>query len=103
MSLRCDLGVRDRVCAHAASALLIAWREIVFFSPFHFSPRKGRIMNALAINYQGQEIDYQADFRRAPEGEPRLRRSRKFSSSRRSRGPLAFNGIHRRRNKRWTW
>jgi hypothetical protein len=60
-------------------------------------------MNALAINYQGQEIDYQADFRRTSDGESRLRRSRKFSSSRRSRGPLAFNGMHRRRNKRWVW
>lgn len=60
-------------------------------------------MNAAAINYQGQEIDYQADFRRESDGDARARRSRRFSSSRRNRAPVAFNGMHRRRNKRWTW
>jgi hypothetical protein len=60
-------------------------------------------MNALTINYQGQEIDYQADFRRHVEPDARTRRTRRSFTSRRSRGPMAFNGIHRRRNKRWAW
>jgi len=58
-------------------------------------------MNATSINYQDKEIDYQVDHRR--NAGVKLRRSRQCSYSRSSRRPASFNGIHRRRAKRWNW
>jgi hypothetical protein len=59
-------------------------------------------MNAMVISYEGHAMDYQADYRRAGD-ETKPRRGRKLASTRRSPRPAGFNGVHRRRNKRWTW
>jgi len=51
------------------------------------------------------EVDYQIKFRNAPRraASPTVRKQSKHSRrSRRSR-PSAFNGIHRRRDKRISW
>jgi len=46
-----------------------------------------------------QEADLRIDARRTTQHQPARRRSTYVKRSR----PTGFNGIHRRRNKRWTW
>ena len=59
-------------------------------------------MNAIVISYEGPSFDYQADYRRSVEV-ARPRKGRKLPTARRSARPAGFNGLHRRRAKRWTW
>ena len=58
-------------------------------------------MNMANTNYQEQDFDYQADFRRTSK-EKTPRKSR-FQYSRSNRPAVSHNGIHRRRNKRFSW
>jgi len=52
-------------------------------------------------NYESQNsFEYQVDKRRDDSKESRTRRPQYAAKSGR---PGAFNGIHRRRNKRWSW
>ncbi len=61
-------------------------------------------MNVAYNAYSNSDCDYQAggleyeQFQRLSS-----RRWDRARYSRRSRGPVAFNGIHRRRNKRWSF
>ncbi len=64
--------------------------------------RKERVMSTATIGYYAPALDYQADHERAGEVE-KARRSRRSSTSRKVARPAGFNGIHRRRKKRWTW
>jgi hypothetical protein len=57
-------------------------------------------MNALRIDHQGPEIAYQVVTRDYEE--PKPRRTRRQGYSRRNR-LAGFNGIHRRRSRRWNW
>jgi hypothetical protein len=53
-------------------------------------------------DYQASEVSYEVQFRASTE--PKLAQRRRLSSTRRrSRGPQAFNGIHRRRLKKFSW
>jgi hypothetical protein len=58
-------------------------------------------MNMANSNYQEQDFDYQADYRRAAKTKPSSKRSIRYSRS--NRPVVSHNGIHRRRNKRFTW
>ena len=55
-------------------------------------------MNAANDYFSEQEIDYQQKFRRPEPNKPG--RSRRPEHTRASR-PAGFNGMHRRRNKRY--
>ncbi len=59
-------------------------------------------MNMANSNYQEQEFDYQNDFGRRSEKE-KSSRSRRMQYSRSNRPAVMHNGIHRRRNKRFSW
>ena len=51
---------------------------------------------------QENEFDYQVDFdRKTPT--PTTARSRSPRFARKGKSPQSFNGIHRRRKKRWSW
>lgn len=56
------------------------------------------------MSYVSSSIEYTsgyvADFGRRKDGKRKLKRS---SQSRGKKGPTGFNGIHRRRNKHWSW
>jgi hypothetical protein len=59
-------------------------------------------MNMANSDYQEQEFDYQHSFgrRSSKEKSPSKRR---ISYSRSNRPAVMHNGIHRRRNKRFSW
>jgi hypothetical protein len=48
-----------------------------------------------------QEFDYRADFSRTAKKTPA--KARKIQYARRGSAPVSHNGIHRRRNKRFSW
>lgn len=50
-----------------------------------------------------QEFGYRADFTRRPAKGKTPRVSNKAQYSRRGSAPVSHNGIHRRRNKRFSW
>lgn len=57
-------------------------------------------MQSYSNTHQDYSADNEFDYgRRQPERESRTRRSQVKSRSR----ATSFNGIHRRRNKHWTW
>ena len=52
--------------------------------------------------YESSEVDYQVRFR--ANGEPnKVVRRRESSTRRRNGSPQSFNGIHRRRRKKFSW
>ena len=60
-------------------------------------------MNMANSNYQEHEFDYQADYRRGSTSKSRPSSKRRASYSRSNRSAVSHNGIHRRRNKRFSW
>ncbi len=57
-------------------------------------------MNRYVTFYESeQELDYEVESRRLRKPVSERRRTEHVRRSR----PTGFNGIHRRRNKRWTW
>jgi hypothetical protein len=64
-------------------------------------------MNMANSNYDEQEFDYSADYSRNAASRRSNSTSassrRRFQYSRNSRPAVSHNGIHRRRNKRFTW
>jgi hypothetical protein len=48
-----------------------------------------------------KEFDYRADFSRPAKKSPA--KARKIQYGRRGSAPVSHNGIHRRRNKRFSW
>jgi hypothetical protein len=65
--------------------------------------QKDRIMNAFSISFEGQLLDYQADHRRTDDSQGKSRKARRMGGSKRGPRPSGFNGMHRRRQKRWSW
>lgn len=59
-------------------------------------------MNMANRSYQEQDFDYQQDTDRRDKKTPEVSRSRRASYARANR-PAVHNGIHRRRNKRFSW
>jgi hypothetical protein len=59
-------------------------------------------MNMANRSYQEQDFDYLQDTDRRDKKAPEVSRSRRASYARSSR-PAVHNGIHRRRNKRFSW
>ena len=59
----------------------------------------------MANNYQEQEIDYQDDSRSvaARGGIEKINRPQRRPAHKSKSAPSAYNGIHRRRNKRSAW
>jgi hypothetical protein len=74
--------------------------------PSQWPPRiggqKDRIMNAFSISFEGHLLDYQADYRRSSDVD-KSRRTRRTGGTKRGVRPTGFNGMHRRRQRRWTW
>ncbi len=62
-------------------------------------------MNMANSDYQEHEFDYQVDVDRrvAGGGKEKITRQRKMQYARSSRPAVMHNGIHRRRNKRFSW
>ena len=62
-------------------------------------------MNMAASYNQDQEFEYQANSERreSTSREKPTRSNRRFSYSRSSRPSVSHNGMHRRRNKRFSW
>jgi len=63
-------------------------------------------MQTFSYGSQDSEFDYQVDYSREQTGEQTEKskgRTRRPSYARVSVAPSARNGIHRRRNKRWSW
>lgn len=62
-------------------------------------------MNMANSDYQDQEIDYQVNYRRSGSTHSRPSSRRRASYARANRAPVSssHNGIHRRRNKRFSW
>ena len=58
-------------------------------------------MNMADTDYQEQEFDYKANYQRAAKTKPSSKRSVHYARS--NRPVVSHNGIHRRRNKRFTW
>jgi hypothetical protein len=56
----------------------------------------------MANQYQEQDFDYQLDTHRRADKVKESARSRRAQYARSSR-PAVHNGIHRRRNKRFSW
>ena len=54
------------------------------------------------MNYQEQEFEYTADFGRRG-GKEKASRKGSFRYARTNRPTVSHNGIHRRRNKRFSW
>ena len=52
---------------------------------------------------QDNELDYQVDFKRSASSQPSTSRSRSPRYASKGKSPQNFNGIHRRRKKRWSW
>ncbi len=59
-------------------------------------------MNMINSNYEEQEFEYRADFGRRST-KSKTTKARKLQYSRTGRAPTSHNGIHRRRNKRFSW
>jgi hypothetical protein len=59
-------------------------------------------MNMANTNYQDNEFDYQVEFRRSAAKET-TSRPRRAHYGRANKPAVSHNGIHRRRNKRFTW
>jgi hypothetical protein len=60
-------------------------------------------MNMANSDYHEQEFDYSADFNRRTDRSKAPDQRRKANYSRTSKAPVSHNGIHRRRNKRFSW
>jgi hypothetical protein len=61
-------------------------------------------MQSYSNMYQDYSVDNSFDYGRRQTGDDPQRASRSRRSSMRRAGKVsAFNGIHRRRNKRWSW
>jgi hypothetical protein len=60
-------------------------------------------MNMAYQNYQDDERDDQQSSRESSGQGNRFEQRKKLTYSRRGKGPTSYNGIHRRRNKRFTW
>lgn len=58
-------------------------------------------MNMANTNYQEQDFNYQVNYRR--DAKEKSSRQRRFHYARSNRPAVSHNGIHRRRNKRFTW
>ena len=58
-------------------------------SPLHDSPEN--------------DLDYQVDFKRSKSSPSTASRSRSPRYASKGKSPQSFNGIHRRRKKRWSW
>lgn len=54
-------------------------------------------------DHQENEFDYQVDFKRPTSSQSTTPRARSPRYARKGKGPQSFNGIHRRRKKRWSW
>jgi len=52
--------------------------------------------------YESSEAEYQVHFR-ATDGPSKVTRRRESSTRRRNSSPQSFNGIHRRRRKKFNW
>ena len=52
---------------------------------------------------QENELDYQVKFKRSASSGSTTSRSRSPRYARKGKSPQSFNGIHRRRKKRWSW
>lgn len=50
-----------------------------------------------------QEFDYRANFSRPASKKTTTEKARKIQYGRRGSAPVSHNGIHRRRNKRFSW
>jgi hypothetical protein len=50
-----------------------------------------------------QEFGYRADFTRPASKDRSPAKARKIQYARKGRAPVSHNGIHRRRNKRFSW
>jgi hypothetical protein len=59
-------------------------------------------MNMANSDYHEQEFDYQLSYERRDDKEKAPRQQRRSSYARANR-PVVHNGIHRRRNKRFSW
>ena len=59
-------------------------------------------MNLANSAYQEQEFEYQVSVERRSSGKEKAPSKRRMQYSRSSR-PAVHNGIHRRRNKRFSW
>jgi len=59
-------------------------------------------MNMVNSEQQEHDFDYRTDFGRRATKE-KSSRSRKMHYGRSGRAAVSHNGIHRRRNKRFTW
>jgi hypothetical protein len=60
-------------------------------------------MNMANSDYQEQDFDYQVDFERRSNSKDKTPRQRRFQYARSNRPAVSHNGIHRRRNKRFSW
>ncbi len=67
-------------------------------------------MNMAYNEYDGQEFDYSAEIGRGKgparggkDKAPTASAKNRFSYARGSRPAVSYNGIHRRRNKRFSW
>jgi hypothetical protein len=60
-------------------------------------------MNMPYQQYDDQDADYQNEPSFRTEGREKFNQRRKRATAQRRKTPQAFNGIHRRRNKRFTW
>jgi len=59
-------------------------------------------MNMANLDYQEQDFEA-GDSRDNNKNDKTFRTTRRPQYARKSRGPASFNGMHRRRNKRYTW
>jgi hypothetical protein len=59
-------------------------------------------MNMANKYYQEQEIDYQSDDEQRT-GKDKVSRQRRMQYARTNRPAASHNGMHRRRNKRFSW
>ncbi len=59
-------------------------------------------MNMANSDHHENDFDYRADFGRRPTKD-KNGRTRKFHYGRAGRAAVSHNGIHRRRNKRFSW
>ena len=59
-------------------------------------------MNLANTAYQEQEFEYHFDVERRSTGKEKVPQRKRMQYSRSSR-PAVHNGIHRRRNKRFSW
>lgn len=60
-------------------------------------------MQSYANLPQEYELSHQADYGRAAVEPIKPKRPRRANYARGGKRPAAFNGIHRRRKKRWSW